>query len=307
MVGDITRGGEIGVDQVANPTGVASQLSVDHPLSIAAGIMVLVLGSLNYPLMPMVVGAITDHLPISASQAGFVATADMLGMFLASALALSWVRRFNWRQAALWLSLMLVAAHVLSGFCSTLPLLLLARMLAGFCGGSMMALGNTALGDSRTPERNTALFNIVQQGTCAVAFLLMPLAITGYGAPGAFFFLAALVLPGMLFGQWLPRMGRWPRPTTDQATDAPSRAIVLIIGATLPVFLFFLGFGASWTYIERVGVGAGLSHDMVSKSLSISVLAGMGGSAAAFLLGTRLGRVVPLFVTAISNSSPSPC
>ncbi|WP_374572002.1 MFS transporter [Phenylobacterium sp.] len=290
--------------EIAAAAPGAARHAVDHPLAITAALLILVFGSLNYPLTPILVGVISDHLPISPAQAGLVATADMLGMFAASAAALFWVRRLNWRHTAFGMSAALVGAHVLSGFCTELAPLLAARFVAGFFAGSMMALGNTVLGDSTNPERKTAIFNIVQQGACSIAFLAIPAAVDGFGSKGAFGFLALYVLPALGLSWLLPAAGRWPRPEAahgDTGGGAPlsGSAVGAIVAATLPVFMFFLAFGASWTYIERIGVTAGFTHADVAKGLSIATVAGMAGSTAAWALGVRFGRVLPLLATTV--------
>lgn len=277
---------------------------VDRPPAIGAAILILVLGSLNYPLTPVLVGAIADHLPITPQQAGLVATADMLGMFAASVAALFWVRRFDWRRASLALSIGLVIAHVLSAFCTSLAPLLAARLVAGFFGGSMMALGNTVLSDTRNPERKTALFNIAQQGVLSAIFLLMPQSVANFGVLGAFGFMAAIVFPAIGLSWLLPAVGRWSAGGKSENALAPAhevsrKSVALVVAATLPVFLFFLAFGASWTYVERIGIASGLTHEAVAQGLAASTTGGMAGSIVALFLGTRFGRVAPLLVTMI--------
>lgn len=281
---------------------VDARRAVDHPITIGAAIIVLALGSLNYPMMPLIVGALADHLAMSPQQTGIVASADTFGMFVASASALYWSRRFDWRHIAFLLSLSLVIAHLASAIGQTLWSVAAARVFAGFFGGAMMALGNTVLGDTRDRERHIALFNIVQMGIVAVAFVIAPLTVKAAGTYGIFTFLAVLVAPAMLVGWCLPAAGNWPVAVPVQASgeEEPLRArIAWVLAGAFPVFLFFLAYGASWTYMERVGVAGGLSRDTVSHALSLSVFAAVIGSAISWVLGTRLGRIVPLFVTVI--------
>ena len=60
-------------------------LEVDRKVSIAAALFVFVMGSISFPLLPMVVGAVTDHLDFSTREVGLIASADMFGMFLVGA------------------------------------------------------------------------------------------------------------------------------------------------------------------------------------------------------------------------------
>jgi MFS transporter, DHA1 family, inner membrane transport protein len=272
--------------------------SVEHPISIGSALLILALGSLNYPLMPLIVGAITDHLGIPPNKAGWIATADTLGMFLASLSALYWARRVNWRHAGLFLGTSLVVAHTVSAFCHSLGPLLIARLAAGYCGGSMMALGNVVIGDTKTRERNVALFNIIQMGIVWIAFLIMPLEISRFGATGAFLFMALYVSPALIISFFLPKEGVWPRAHSEVKHSSAS-SIAWVIGGTLPVFFFFLAYGASWTYMERIGVAAGLSHAAVGGALSASIFAAIVGSVVSWFYATRYGNVRPLLLTLV--------
>ncbi len=272
---------------------------VDHPVSIAAAICVMVLGSLNFPLMPMVVGAMTDHLAFSTREIGIVASADMFGMFLSALCALYWIRRVNFRWAAMSFCLCLVLANVVSSLLTSFSELALVRLLAGFCGGSMMAIGSTLVSDTSTPERNFALLTAAQMATAALGFLVLPGIITARGTQGVFLFLATIVTPALVASTLIPTFGAWQQSAADPSGIRSSRgkAIAIAVLVTLPGFLFHLGYGASWTYIERLGVSSGMSPDSVGRALSASFLAGVMGSLLAWWLGLRWGRFVPFAVT----------
>ena len=265
----------------------------------------MVLGSMNFPLMPMIVGAMADHLPFSVQQVGVIASADMFGMFASALFALYWIRRWSWRAAALFFCVGLVACHGLSSQLTDFWQLAAARFAAGFCGGSMMAIGSTLIADTKHPERNVALLTGVQMATAAVGFLVLPAIIESRGAAGVFSFLALLVTPALLAGALIPSAGPWDlgrNVVTSAESGHLSRSAVLVaLLVTLPGFLFHLGYGASWAFIERLGVSSGLSLDTVGQALSASFLAGVAGSATAWLLGMKYGRNVPFIVTVIAQ------
>lgn len=276
--------------------------SVDHPVSVVCAILVFTLGSLNYPMMPLIVGAISDQYGLAPDKVGLIATADTLGMFIASASALYWIRRVNWRMAAFVFGFALVITHLLSAFSTTLFTLMASRLAAGFCGGALMALGNIIVGDTLTRERNVALLSLIQMGVVGVAYLIVPPIIAQHGATGLFLFMAVFVAPVMLIGQFIPKAGVWPAPLAaleKSGTKVSASAIMWVIGGCLPVFLFFLAYGASWTYMERIGVAAGLSRLVVGHALSLSIWAAVIGSAVSWVYATRYGQIRPLFVTLI--------
>lgn len=274
---------------------------VDHPISIFAGIFIFVFGSLGYPLLPMIVGALQDHLHFTIRQVGAIASGEMSGMFLSAAFALFWIRKVDWRWTALGCCVALIACHVLSGQVSSFGALLGLRFLAGVFGGSMMAIGATAVGDTSNPEANVALLNVAQTALCAIGFYVMPPLVDSHGTSGAFLFLAAYVVPALAIAMLLPSAGRWPKPaeTVQAAKPATKHAVLVLLFVSFPAFLFFAGYAASWAYIERIGVTAGLTHKEVGTALSISLIAGSVGSIAAWLLRMRVGRLIPAFVTVL--------
>ena len=117
-----------------NPGTHNQKIEVDRTVRIAAALFVFVMGSISFPLLPMVVGAVTDHLDFSVRQVGLIASADMFGMFLAAIAAIYWIRRANWRQLAIGLALCLCLCHAVSSQLQEFVPLLMIRLLAGFCG-----------------------------------------------------------------------------------------------------------------------------------------------------------------------------
>jgi hypothetical protein len=97
----------------------------------------------------------------------------------------------------------------------------------------------------------------------------------------------------------LPATGRWSKPAhaVQAAKPATKGAVAVLLFVSFPAFLFFAGYAASWAYIERIGVTAGLTHKEVGTVLSISLISGSAGSIAAWLLRMRVGRLIPTFVT----------
>ena len=230
-----------------------------------------------------------------------IASADMFGMFGSALCALYWIRKWQWRRAALVFSTSLIACHLLSSQVTEFWQFNIVRFLAGFCGGSMMAIGSTIIGDTRNPERNVAILTGTQMATAAGGFFVLPGIIQAHGAEGVFQFLALLVVPAVIASGLVPIAGKW-RKTTNPTPESESRnlsyrMVVLALLVTLPGFLFHVAYGASWAFIERIGVHAGLSLDTVGQALSASFLAGVAGSAAAFGLGMRWGRTIPFTVT----------
>jgi MFS family permease len=90
--------------------------------------------------------------------------------------------------------------------------------------------------------------------------------------------------------------------TRGAESDAhpPSRAAAAWI-ALAAMALFSLNLGALWTYVERMGVGTGLSSartgSILAAALALSVLGALGAS----WLGDRWGRRAPLALAMLAQ------
>ena len=111
-----------GIDAL-NPDTQEQKIEVDRTVRIAAALFVFVMGSISFPLLPMVVGAVTDHLDFSPRQVGLIASADMFGMFLAAIAAIYWIRRADWTRLAIGLALCLCLCHAASALLQQFELL----------------------------------------------------------------------------------------------------------------------------------------------------------------------------------------
>ena len=60
---------------------------VNRPVAVVGVIILGVLGSIVFLLLPMLIGAFTEKLMLSTAQVGTLGSADMLGMFVARSLS----------------------------------------------------------------------------------------------------------------------------------------------------------------------------------------------------------------------------
>jgi len=288
---------------------VRRPLDINAPPSIAAAIAIGIIGSLALPFLPMTVGVLTDELGFTQRQVGLLASADMAGMLLGNIGALFWVRHRYWRWITVCMTLTLLAAHatttVLTLGQPTLLTLLGCRIAAGAAGGAMMAIGATAIGDTLKREKNIALWTASQSLVSAAAFLLMPTMVARYGAAGVFGMMTCLALLAILFVPLLAHSqahaGR-PFPIGESldkgdAAGMTAANIRLALLATLPGLLFHMGYSAIWTYVERIGIAAGLTLLDVSRAIAMALIVAITGGLSAFFLATRWGYTIPLVIT----------
>ena len=257
---------------------------------IAVALCLSVIGVLMFKVLPLVVGAAADYLHLGASDLGLLASSDLVGITIASVVGPWWVRRVDWRIAA-WVALGLVA---IGNAASALPLplgaLLAVRLVTGLGEGMASGLALVILSDTRHPDRSFALAVAAPILVGLGAFQLIPPLAQRFGYGGLVMALAALAV---LFAMLVPLLPARGRPQA-LAGGNPGGQRALVMAALGAAFVYHVGLGAIWAFIERVGRGAGLSAELVGRTLGVAVMFGLAGSLLATLIGVRFGRLWPI-------------
>ncbi len=274
---------------------------IDRPAAILGVIILGVTGSIVFLLLPMLIGAFTENLSLTAAQVGLLGSADMTGMFIAAVVATGWIRSYNWRVIAALACGLLIVCHILSGFVQLFILLFLIRVIAGFAGGSLMSIALTSLGDTRQPDRFFALFIAGQLTLGGLGLWLFPGFLAQFGLGGVFGALAVVVLGASLFIPFIPQQGRKIEPavTSSSKSRAANRAMLPGLMALLACFIFNLGIMAVWAYLERMGNAAGLEASYIGSTLAVSLAGALVGALLAAAIANRFGRVIPLILTLV--------
>ncbi len=279
--------------------GSCRNRNVNQPSAILGVITLGVIGSIVFLLLPMLIGAFTENLALSAAQVGLLGSADMTGMFIAAMVATGWVRNYNWRVIATLACGLLIVCHILSGFVQSFVPLFLIRVLAGFAGGSLMSIALTSLGDTRQPARFFALFIAGQLTLGGLGLWLFPGFLAQSGLGGVFVSLAVVVLLTTLFIPFIPQQGREIGPAVPSPSNDRVKYHAMLPGlmALLACFIFNLGIMAVWAYLERMGNAAGLEASFIGSTLAVSLLGALFGALLAAVIADRFGRVIPLIIT----------
>jgi DHA1 family inner membrane transport protein len=275
--------------------------NVNRPAAILGVITLGVIGSIVFLLLPMLIGAFTENLSLSATQVGLLGSADMTGMFIAAVVATAWIRSYNWRAIAALACGLLIACHVLSGFVQSFAPLTLIRIIAGFAGGSLMSIALTSLGDTRQPDRFFALFIAGQLTLGGLGLWLFPDFLAQFGLGGVFFSLAVVVLLTALFIPFIPQQGREIGPAVPSPSKDRVKYHAMLPGlmALLACFIFNLGIMAVWAYLERMGNAVGLEASFIGNTLAVSLLGALFGALLAAVIADRFGRIIPLIITMV--------
>lgn len=252
------------------------------------------LGPAALILMPMLVGGLIDGRGIGEQQAGYIASAEGMGVVLASWVAVLWVRRISWTQVLVAGCAVTAVLNLLSAVTASYHGLLVMRFLAGFSGGTIFALTVAALGDNRHPDRAFGIAQVVQGALMFLAFAASPVILEHWSVSGLYVLLAGAALV-MLLAVWrFPSQGA--RRIADASSGGANDHTALIWLGLIASFLFFACVFGFWAYLERIGRSAGLSLESIGFALGASQFAAIIGAGAAALASTRFGRALPLLL-----------
>ena len=271
--------------------------TITSPVQIVSLAAIGIFGSLAPFIMPVIVGAIVDHLGITLAQAGYVAFADMTGLGVGAMIWSRLITSANWRQYAMVAVGLVIAGNIACTFTDQFYTLMGARVVVGLGGGLMLAIGNTGLTMTPDPDRTIGIVTVVGMLSAAAALFSFPLLIAANGANAVFYGMAAITAVVGVGAIGIPQYSPG-RKANNEPVEHPAETTPPAVNARVAlagVFMFFLGAIIFWVYVERIGNDAGYSVETIATILGVSHLFGALGAITPAVLSTRFGnRIVPL-------------
>ncbi len=256
-------------------------------------------GQLSQITLPLLVGAAVVGLGMDEQGAGLLSSVELITVALVSFMIAPQMGVWPRRNVALIGAGLAILGHAGSTVAPLLLPLALARILAGFGAGMMVAAGNACIANAENPDRLASLVIVSMCVVQLVTLNLMPVFVERWSYAGAYGFEAVFVLLMMPLILLLPQY----RPVRDGPESgrrgfpvAAATAIAVIVG------LFSAREAALWAFSQQIGVRTGLSNQQVGTVLGITGALGILGAVAAAALGTRYGRMKPLIVGLVMNA-----
>lgn len=271
----------------------------DYPGTIAACVVLSILGYVDALGMPIIVGALVDQIGFTEEQVGYIASADVGGLFAASVLTALLITRHNRRQIAAVGIMLAFASNLASTRYQSFEALLPLRFLAGAGGGAVYALVVAILAGSTHSSRNFTFLIFCIALTNAIIFYSFPIIASEWGVNGLFMTLATVVGGGVALLHLLPPYYR-DSQRSKKITVAPAGAGQNSVPHTLPwlglsaVFAFYFMIGAYWAYLERIGVHLGHTTEFVGKFLAGCTVLSLTGCILAYWISRKIGQSRPL-------------
>ena len=277
------------------PAGTITFARENHRLLLGA-FAAFLLGNLTHSLSPLMIGALVNTLGYTKSAAGYIVSAEFIGIALAALAVGPRVRRISKRNAAILGCIGAIGLHIICIFFDSYNVLLGLRFLAGFSAGIGLAAGSAAVASSIEPDR---IFALVKMGNALIMAAMVICAgwiIGEVGISGGWAILAGfsiLLLPLLLV---LPHkakddkskdvvVGKAAMPNPLQGTMAVTGLIIWLSGS-----------GFCFVYNSFIAEQSGFDMQNFSVLLAVGKIIGMTGGLAAAIVGIRHGRSFPLIL-----------
>jgi predicted MFS family arabinose efflux permease len=267
----------------------------------------LSLGTLSYMMyigLPIIMGAISDQYQLDEQKLGWIASADLAGLFFGSVVTSVMISRVGFRKIGVIGILIAVIGNGMSFQADSAVFLAAARFVADFGGGVCHALGLACLARLKNPSRNFSLFMVVIVVIGSAWLFALPAVAGRWGVEGVFaILLFAYAIPAMLLkyvdAEALASDNSLPNDNSQGQKEAgavityPSVAAWTALGGVL---FFYAGATAFWAFAERLGVSIDLAPDFMSLTFTICNISTLAGCWLAYKLDSTWGPFTPNMV-----------
>ena len=241
-------------------------------------------------VLPVMVGVLTDKLDFGAVRAGYVASANMIGVALGGVICAAAARRWTWQPLIRAGTATMIGTNLLTTLVTSFPSIATLRFVAGLGEGVVGAVCYAAMSRSRRPARALAFYIAGQGLVGAVGMGAIPTVVERAGWPWLFVLVCLVALPAF----WLARPIETLQ-TRAQETRANSSAVTWLSWyALVGILIFAVGMSAVWAFVERIGHSRAIDLAHLSLSLSASAVANMAGALLVGFAAHRLSNVAGL-------------
>lgn len=232
---------------------------------------------------PAVAAQLASEWRLSPGHIGYLFSAELGAMSLATLPAWWWMSRLNWRRVALAAGVVFLLANLASAAASHYETLLLARFIASLAGGTLMILCISCAAGTANPSRVYAFWVLGQLLLGMVGLLILPGLFASFGLKVVYLILAAIMLCCLPLVAAFPPRFQPMSASRRQPAVAPLRKLL----AVLAVLTFYISLSAVWTFIGTIGSAAGLTASQIGLVLAVATVFGILGAGGAALRGTQ--------------------
>lgn len=246
--------------------------------------------------LPVLVGALATSYNVGDAEAGRIAFAQLASISLASLSLAPRMDRTNRRMVATVGIGLIIGGNIMPVIGNSLANLYLAQILYGLGQGLVLTALHACYAGMRQPDRAVALANLVLLSLGVLCYPSIGSAIAHFGIEALFVSIAGWTILTGWTAKWLPVGGR-AQVRGDVAASQRSLILPTHVAALVGIGLFYVGEGALWGYVGRIGLAAGQSMEAISRILSLAFVFSLLGPIGAQLVGDRFGRLLPILIS----------
>jgi MFS family permease len=254
-----------------------------------------VIGYLSPFSMAVVVGSMMQELDLSERAVGVVVGVELLFIAIAAAALSAMSRAPDLRLQAVVGAVLALVGHAIVVVSDSLPLLLLARAIAGLGEGVVLSAANRLGATQLNPDRHFAFGQVGISVFTMVMVVTVPLFIDQYGYRAASFGLLLVIC------LWAPVLIRFPDACPEEVSEEEcsngsvqfpfKRHGILVLSAFALMSIADVGM---WIFVERIGALIGVATERVGLLLAGATALGLLGALGAAVIGSRWGRLRPM-------------
>jgi predicted MFS family arabinose efflux permease len=282
---------------------VKAQSSAPHDdfRKVLASILMAKAAVATFSIAPFLIGGYIDRLGLTPALASRVLSAEIIALAVSNAMGYFWLRKVDHRSLAQRILLLLIALNISCIFTNDYSMLLAQRAAIGALEGALMTIGFGLLGLTRKPERNFGLYFAISLTIGAINVRILPWFLEAGGIPGLFANLSLYAVIAFVGSFWLPRkvsheagMREEYAPQSSPIVPAIAMTLTPLVLLLAANYIYFIGQGGVWSFLERLGQQNQLPIDAIAAALSASLMAGVAGGFSASWLNVKIGRMIPI-------------
>jgi len=235
---------------------------------------------------PAVAAQLATQWQLAPAQIGDLFSVELGAMSLATLPAFWWLKRVDWRRAALLAGVAFIVANLLSIWASGYSTLLALRFCSALAGGSLMIVCLSSAAATANPGRVYGLWVMGQLVVGALGLSLLPRLFEQHGLAACYLLLALLMALFLPLARYFPQGA----PHAERSAELPPLAKGKVTLGILAILSFYISLSGVWTFIGAISAGAGIPADASGEVLAIATLMGIVGAGCASLVGDRLPR-----------------
>ena len=258
------------------------------------------LGWLSFLGLPYEVTSLTARFNLSGSEAGWIASAELLALAVSAALFGRSIAQRDKRAGALLGVAAAIVGTLVSASVSVFAVVVGARLLVGCGVGIISASSNAAVAMYDKPERTFAQILATMSVIFAIVMFSVP-RMTNVLGPQGFDVVECILLAGSLpFALAFPHAKMPPPDASGLDSNLGKQDFRTIpAGAAIMLMAIFASVGMQavcWTFAESAAHQLHLAQSEVTTTFTAMALAQIPAALGAAWLGTRFGYRLPIFV-----------